>query len=366
MPHPTLTIRDLKLTPVVVPVPRPLVTKVVTVERAPLLLLDLETEEGVTGRAYLFGYLPTGPRHFASVLRDVIERVKGQPVAPAQQFDRLRRAFTLMGHEGIAAMALSGFDMAAWDALARAAELPLARFLGGTTDPINAYNSNGMGIIEPGAAAEEVLELRDEGGFDMVKVRMGRDRLEDDLAVFDAVRDAVGEDFRLLVDFNMSLDTMEAIRRGHALDERDCYWIEEPVIYDDWQGQAEIAAQVATPIQIGENFYGPAAMARALEARAMDYAMPDVMRIGGVTGWLRAMALAEAAKMPMSSHLFPEVSAHLLAVTPTRHYLEYMNWADPVLAEPYAVENGHLVIPDRPGIGLDWDPDAVEKYRIAD
>jgi mandelate racemase len=357
-----LTLRALTLTPVVVPVPRPLVTKVVTVTQAPMLLIDLETEEGVTGRAYLFGYLAGGPRYFAPLLEDIGAMLKGQPLAPAQQFDNLTRAFGLMGKEGIAAVAIAGFDMAAWDALARAADLPLARFLGGTTDPVKAYNSNGLGIIEPAAAAEEAIALRDEGGFDMVKLRMGRDRLEDDLEVFDTVREAVGDDLRIPVDFNQSLDNIEAARRGRALDERDVYWIEEPVQYDDWAGQSKLAAETATPIQIGENFWGPAAMARALDEQAMDYVMPDVMRIGGVTGWLRAMALAEAARMPLSSHLFPEISAHLLAVTPTRHYLEYMNWADPILAEPYKIKDGHLHMPDRPGVGLDWDKAAVKKY----
>lgn len=364
MTPPRLTFRSLTLTPVVVPVPRPLVTKVVTVERAPLLLIDLETEEGVTGRAYLFGYLPEGLSFILPVMRAIEARLTGQPIAPAQQFDQLTRAFGLLGHEGITAAAIAGYDMAAWDALSRAADLPLARFLGGTTDPLKAYNSNGLGIIEASAAADEALELLAEGGFDTVKARVGRDRLADDIAVLRAIRQAVGDDVNLPVDFNQSLDVVEAKRRGHAFDDEGIYWIEEPLVYDDWAGQASLAAEIATPIQIGENFWGPAAMARALAVGAMDYVMPDVMRIGGVTGWLRAMALAEAARMPMSSHLFPEISAHLMAVTPTRHLLEYMNWADPILAEPYRIEAGHIVIPDRPGTGLDWDPDAVARWRV--
>jgi len=359
-----LTFRSLTLTAVRPPVPRPLITKVVTISEAPLLLIDLETEEGITGRAYLVGYMPGGPRFFAPVLRDIEARLKGQPLAPARQFAELVDAYTLMGRQGIATVAISGFDMAAWDAIARAHGVPLAELLGGRPDPVKAYNSNGLGIIEPQAAAEEALALLAEGGFGMVKARVGRDRLADDLAALDAIRDAIGPDIRLPVDFNQSLDVPEAIRRGHAFDERDIYWIEEPVVYDDLAGQARIAADVATPIQIGENLYGPRHVADVLAAGAADYLMPDAMRIGGVTGWLRAAALADAAAVPLSSHLFPEFSAHLLNVTPTRHYLEYMNWADPILAEPYAVRDGHVHIPDRPGVGLEWDAAAVRKYRI--
>lgn len=364
MTHPALTLRKLDLTPLVVPVPRPLVTKVATIENAPILLVDLETNEGVTGRSYVCGYLPDSLAMLIPVMRALETRLIGQPIAPAQQFDTLTRGFGLLGHEGLTAIAVSTYDMAAWDALARAADQPLARFLGGTTDPIKAYNSNGLGLIEADAAADEALELLTEGGFDTVKARVGRDRLSDDLQVLRAIRDAVGADINLPVDFNQSLDIVEAKRRGHAFDREEIFWIEEPVVYDDWAGQAEMTAEIATPVQIGENFWGPAAMARALEIGAMDYVMPDVMRIGGVTGWLRAMALAEAAKMPMSSHLFPEISAHLLAVTPTRHLLEYMNWADPILAEPYRIQGGHIHIPDRPGVGLDWEPEAVARYRV--
>jgi len=105
-------------------------------------------------------------------------------------------------------------------------------------------------------------------------------------------------------------------------------------------------------------------MAQALAARACDFCMPDAERIGGVTGWMRAAALAQAAGMEMSSHLFPEVSCHLLAVTPTCHWLEYMNWADPILQEPLAVNKGFIAIPEQPGIGMRWNEDAVKRYAL--
>ena len=153
----------------------------------------------------------------------------------------------------------------------------------------------------------------------------------------------------LMVDFNQGLNQADALARCHAIDGQGLAWIEEPVVYDDLDGYARLAADLATPLQIGENFYGPRDLHRALQAKACDLVMPDFMRIGGVTGWLRAAPIAAAAGIPISTHLYPEVAAHMLRVSETAHWLEWQNWADPILQAPYAVRDGMLEIPDRPG-----------------
>ncbi len=344
-----LTIRDITVRSVLVPLARPLATRVVTIEQAPLLLLDLQTEEGVTGRTYLFGYTARGSVHMAALLHDILAMTRGDRVAPVDLFAKATKGLTLMGRQGLAAMAVSGFDVACWDALAQAA---------------GVYNSNGLGLIAPEAAAEQAQALLAEGGFEAVKIRLGRATLAEDLAALRAVRKAVGDNVLLPCDFNQGLSVAEAVRRGRALDGEGVHWIEEPIVYDDLEGCAKIAREVATPIQIGENFYGPRAMAEAIAARAADYMMPDLERIGGVTGWLRAAALAEAANIELSSHIFPEVSCHLMAVTPTRHLLEYVDWAAPILADPLRVENGQVEIPDVPGTGVAWNEDAVAKFEV--
>lgn len=361
----TLTIRGMTVRSVLVPVRRPLVTRIVTIERVALLLIDLETEEGITGRSYLFGYTERGTAHMAALLMDILALTKGDAVVPADIFAKARKGLTLLGHQGLTAMAISGFDIACWDAVAQARGQPLVTLLGGAPGPVAAYNSNGLGLIAPEAAAEEALDLVAEGNFKMVKVRLGRETLADDIAAVRAVRRAVGDDVALPVDFNQGLDVAEAIHRGRALDEEGVYWIEEPIVYDDLEGCARIAREVATPVQIGENFYGPEDLSRALAAGACDFVMPDLERIGGVTGWLRAAAVAEDADVKVSSHIFPEVSAHLLAVTPTRHWLEYVDWAAPILETPLAVADGHVLIPDTPGTGVSWNEDAVGKYQVA-
>jgi mandelate racemase len=157
----------------------------------------------------------------------------------------------------------------------------------------------------------------------------------------------------------------EARRRVQLLDGEGLHWIEEPTLADDHAGHALIRQHARTAIQIGENWWGPHEMALALAAGACDLGMPDAMKIGGVTGWQRAAALAEAAGLPVSSHLFPEVSAHLLAATPTCDWLEFVDWAAPILQQPLAVRDGHVAAPDLPGIGIAWDEAAVTRYRVA-
>ena len=355
--HP-LTIRSITTRAVDVPLRRPLATKIGAFDTTPFLLIDLVTEEGVTGRSYLFGYRPKGARLLAAVLEEIEAMVQGRPCTPATLYDELVRGLSLYGPQGIAFKAISGFDMAAWDACARAADLPLAAFLGGTPGPVRAYNSNGLGLMAPDAVAAQAVELLD-GGFRAMKIRFGRDRVDDDIAAFEAVRAAVPDDCRLMSDFNQGLSRREALRRLPLLDDLGLVWFEEPVAYEDLDGCRELRETVATPIQIGENFYGPADLQAAVDAEAADFVMPDAQRIGGVTGWLRAAAIAHTARLPVSTHLFPEVSSHLMRVTPGAHWLEYVDWASPFLAEPLVVRDGHAQVTTAPGTGIEWDEDAV-------
>ena len=329
---PLLTIRGIRTSAVEVPMKFPLGTSGATVQSAPLLLIDLETEDGITGRTYLFCYRPSIPRAIDVVLRDAVSVVKGEPLAPLDIGAKLARRFALVGVASVVRMALSGLDAALWDALAVAAGLPLATFLGAKPKPIPAYNSSGLGLMSPEAAADEAEKLL--AGFLSVKLRLGHPNLEQDLAVTRAVRKRLPDAIELPVDYNQALTVAEAIRRGRALEGEGVAWLEEPIRHDDYAGNATVARALAVPVQIGENFNGPEAMIEALAARACDYVMPDAARIGGVSGWIQAAGIAAAHGIEMSSHLLPEISAHLLAASPTCHYLEYVDWADAILEEP--------------------------------
>lgn len=363
MTPPKLTVRNIRAVGVKVPMTYVLGTSQQALREAPLLLVDLETEEGVTGRAYQFCYLPAAAPAIVVMLEEVLRTVKGDAVAPVELWDKLAKRFKLIGVQGIVRMAMAMFDVACWDALAKAAGMPLASYLGGTLHPVPAYNSCGLGLMAPAAVADEAEKLL-AGGFKALKLRLGYPTLEADLAAVRAARSRVPDDIKLMVDYNQALTVQEAIRRGRALDGEGAYWVEEPIRHDDFPGCAEIVRALSTPVQMGENFSLVHDMERALAAQSCDFVMPDLERIGGVTGWQRAGELARARGIRMSSHLYPEVSAHLLTVTPTAHWLEYVDWAHPLLAEPLRIADGNAVISSRPGNGLEWNEDAVRRFRM--
>jgi mandelate racemase len=363
MNAPQLTLRAVRAVAVEVPMTFALGTSAMTVRTAPLLLIDVQTEEGITGHAYLFCYLPAAAPAIAALLDEVLRTVKGDRLAPTDLWDKLARRFRLIGVQGIVRMAMAGFDVACWDALAKAAGKPLVTLLGGTPRGIPAYNSCGLGLMASAAVADEAEKLLD-GGFKALKLRLGYATLQEDLAAVRAVRKRIPADVAIMTDYNQALSVAEALRRGRALDDEGVYWIEEPIRHDDYRGAARLTRELATPVQIGENFSLSYGMQESLAAHASDYVMPDLERIGGVTGWMRAAALASAHGVEMSSHLFPETSAHLLALTPTCHWLEYVDWANAILAEPLRIVDGAAVIPERPGTGVSWNEDAVKRFQI--
>ena len=354
-----LTFKGIRARAVVLKLRRPVAARIATITDWPLILIDLYTNEGVVGRSYLEPYTPKTMRYLVPALHDFGDILKGRRVTPVELYELARKSLHFVGYQGLSMIAVSGLDMAAWDALARAAGMPLCVLLGGSVGPVKTYNSNGLWLKEPAAVAAEAIELRDEGGFAGLKLRLGRERIGDDLAALEAVRKAVGDDMQLMVDFNQGLHLGEALQRCHMIDDLGLAWIEEPIVYDNMDGYIQLTAELKTPIQIGENFYGPRDLHVALQRKACDFVMPDFMRIGGVTGWLRAAAIAGTAGVPMSTHLYPEVAAHVMRVTETAHWLEWQDWADPILQKPYDIRDSLLHIPDVPGIGLEWNEDVV-------
>jgi len=358
---PPLTIRAIRATPVLVPMTYPLGTSAATVREAPLLLVDLETHEGITGHAYQFCYRAAAAPAIATFLNDILDAVAGERLVPADIWARLSKRYTLIGVQGVVRMAMAMVDVASWDALAQAAGVPLARLLGADPRPVRAYNSNGLGLMDTAALADEAEKLL-AGGFRAVKLRLGYPTLEGDVAAVRAVRNRVGDAIAVMADYNQALSVPEAIRRACALDSEGVFWIEEPIRHDDFAGCADVATAATTPVQIGENFSQVYDMEKALAARSCDLVMPDLERIGGVTGWQRAAALAEQARLPLSSHLYPEVSAHLLAATPTADWLEYVDWMNPLLTEPLSIAGGYAIVGAAPGSGLSWNPEAVRHF----
>ena len=358
MSESTLTIRSLTARAVAAPLARPLRTASGDVPVSPLLLIDVASEEGPAGRAYVFGYTTLALRALKAFVDDLAEALRGRPAHPAAVARELAARFRLMGRQGLVGMALSGLDMALWDLRGRALQRPVVELLGGEAAPVPAYDS--YGIVDPVADAP-ALERSVEQGFRAIKVKVGAGDLDWDVRNLAGVREVIGPDVRLMIDYNQSLTAPEALRRIRALARFDLEWVEEPVPAEDLAGHARVRAGSPVPIQTGENWWFGHDMAHALAAGACDFCMPDLMKMGGVTGWLGAVGQAAAAAVPVSSHLFVEASAHVLPVTPLAHYLEYLDLAGAVLDDPPRPVAGRVAARG-PGLGLDWDEAAVARY----
>ena len=325
---------------------------------AALVLVDVRDADGVEGHAYLRTYTPVALRALAVLLDDLGPLVRGLPADPAAVRARLRAEFKLLGERGLVGAAIAGIDMALWDVAAQRAGQPLAALLGADRTTVPAYAS--LHAMRPDAAAAEA-EKALAAGFGAIKVKVGRGDLGADLEVVRALRAVAGDGVPIMVDYNQSLSVDEAIARAQALDAEGVAWIEEPTRADDFVGHARIAAATDLPVQLGENWQGPADLERSVAARACDLAMPDAMKIGGVTGWREAAAIAADAGLPVSSHTFVEYSVHLLAASPSAHWLEHLDHAAPILLQPLEVVAGEARVSQRPGAGIEWDEAALRR-----
>jgi mandelate racemase len=355
----TPKVEAIRVRAVRVPMTEPHRTASGVVGESPLVLVDVGTDEGVAGHGMVFTYTPAALGPTAELIRNLEPLVKGEALAPAELEQKLARRFRLLGTQGLVGIALAAIDMALWDALARVHGVSLVRLLGGVEKPLRPYGAVGYDGVAGSAAAAEQLAKR---GFTGLKAKIGYPTVGEDVAVVRAMRKAAGDDIAIMVDYNQCLTPAEAVERVRYLDEEGLAWVEEPTLAHDYAGHALVARAARTPIQCGENWWGTLDMQHAIDAQASDLVMPDVMKIGGVTGWLRAAALAQARGLPVSNHLWPEISARLLCCTPTAHWLEYADWWNPILSEPLEVQNGVAEVSRSTGTGITWNEDAVSRF----
>jgi mandelate racemase len=354
-----IRIAGLRVRGVVVPLETPHVTASGVLTESPLVLTDVHTDSGTVGHSMVFTYNRVALKPTADLVRNLEPLVSGDTLAPTAVEEKLARRFRLLGTQGLVGIALAAVDMALWDALARYHGVSLMHLLGGAARPLKAYGAVGYEGVEGSAKTAENWARQ---GFAGVKAKIGYPTVREDLAVIRSIREAVGPSMSIMVDYNQCLTPAEAADRARYLDREDLTWIEEPTLAHDYAGHAAVAKAAATPIQCGENWWGVLDLQHALDAGASDYVMPEVMKIGGVTGWMRAAALAHAKSVPVSSHLWPEISAQLLCCAPTAHWLEYATWWNPILAEPLRIERGAPVVDGVLGGGVAWNHAAIERF----
>ena len=345
------------------PLPRPLKTSIHDIRAVDTVLVELRGDGGAVGSGYCFAFGEHRGRALQALVEDLAPLYEGQDARSTRAlFDRAWRSINFLGHAGVAVMALAALDTACWDLAAQAAGLPLWRFLGAAHNRVPTYASSGLWLDRSiDELIAEATAFR-AAGHRAMKMRLGRSH-DEDLARARALRQALGPEVRLLADVNQGWDVATAIRTGKALEEIGLYWLEEPVSYEDLEGSARVAAALDTPIASGESEYGWLGMKRYLDARAADILMPDLQRMGGVTGYLRAVELCESYQWPVSSHLFVEVSGPVLATAPHAMLLEHMDWWETLFDDRLAIVEGAVVLPDRPGIGLGLNRAALTRYR---
>jgi len=344
---------------VLVPMPEPHRTASGVIEASPLVLLSVMTDQGVQGHSITFTYTPAALKPTAELMKNMEPLVAGQALAPAALSERLHARFRLLGTQGLVGMALAGIDMALWDALARSQQLPLHALLGAAPKPVACYGGVGYDGANDSAQAAERWARK---GLKGVKAKIGYPTLAEDIAVVRAIREAVGPQLAVMVDYNQSLTPGEARSRLEALDGEGLHWIEEPVLAHDYAALVQLGQRVRTPLQAGENWWGPLDFRHAFNAGVREHVMPDVMKCGGVTGWLAVSAMAQVYGTAVSSHLWPEVSAQLLSATPTAGWLEYTDWWNPILKSPLKLREGFADLDGVLGSGVEFDDDAIRKY----
>jgi mandelate racemase len=344
-----------------VPLAEPHRTASGMIDASPLVLLTIATDEGVLGHSITFTYTPAALKPTAQLMKNIEPLALGQALEPAALSDKLHTRFRLLGTQGLVGMALAGIDMALWDALARSRGMALHALLGFAAKPVPCYG--GIGYDGADGTARAASEWARKG-LRGVKAKIGYPTLAEDLQVIRAMREAVGPAVALMVDYNQSLSPVEARHRLAALDREDLTWVEEPVLAHDYAALARLAQGARTPLQAGENWWGPLDFRHSFDAGVRDHVMIDVMKAGGVTGWQRVAAMAQAHGTAVSSHLWPEISAQLLMASPTAQWLEYADWWNPILKVPLRLNEGLADVEGVIGSGVEFDESAVTRYSV--
>ena len=356
-----LVVKELRVRTVRIPIRDPLETGGGSFASWPVVLLDLYTSAGIVGHAYLGCFRPFALAPLAQILHGFDESLTGMAVQPRSLGRRLKAEARLVGVQGFVASAIALVEIAAWDVVAKAANMPLAALLGAAPTPLPVYKT--ITSMDPAKARHMAADAID-AGYGGVKLKLGASAAKD-LDLVRGVREVVGESFPIMGDYNQALTVPEAIERIRRLDEERLTWIEEPTAADDIDGHVSIASQVRTPLQLGESWTSVREAARNARAGTSVYVMPDLVRIGGVSAWLEAATLAGVSGTPISAHAFIEVSAHLLPTCGNAHWLEHVGLVDPILADVVAPSDGCYTATDRPGLGIEWNEAAIARFAVS-
>lgn len=344
-----------------VPLKHPVETAAGSFASSPLVLIDLADSDGVTGCCYIRCYNKLVWPACGRLAKDLASALIGHPAQP-DSVRHLYQECRLIGSTGLVRMCLGAIDVALWDCEAKRRGQNLRGCLGLEPEALRAYKT--VRAMEPGAAALEAGQIAEEG-FEVVKIKLGGGDLEEDLHVARSVRSVIGGDIGLLADFNQSLSVSEAQRRIAALTPFALKWVEEPTDCHDLSGNALITSMQAAPVQLGENWYYSSEVLANVEAHTSNLAMFDLARIGGVSGWTEAREICRRGGLAVSSHAYPEVSAHLLTEAGGEALLEYSPAPGSVLEDPVTLKNGRYAASPDAGTGMRWNERALIRLGVS-
>ncbi len=347
---------------VLVPMVPPVISKSGRFDAMPYVLVDVHTDSGLRGIAYLWTFSSHGSRAVLAAMRELDAMARGMnPLEPGEIWKKSWKKLAQWGHGGIAVLAIAGLDIACWDILGKHQRQSVGEMLGGKATAIEAYHSGGLWMIEDLKKLEaEARDIR-RAGFKRAKMRVGRETLSEDFAAIEAVYRGMGEDAELMVDANSSWTREHAARWAKEAERYGLLWIEDPLDQDDLEGHAALNASSSTPVCFGEKAFGPHEHRRILDMKANTFHMPDLQRVGGVTPWVEVHDHAARLGTPICSHMFPEFSVQVMSAAPTGKYLEYMDWCHGLFNEQPVVKDGRVEVSARPGFGLSWNEELVGK-----
>ena len=330
-------------------------------------LVKLRTDSGIEGIGVtLYGGRLKRALHAA--IEDLAAAVVGEDPMRIEAILAKLRTGDAGGPGGIYTLALSAIDTALWDIRGKALDLPLWKLLGGHRDRVPTYASGSLRRGLSDEQAQRAAQTLLEKGFRSMKTQMalpGDPTPAEELRRVRAVREAIGPDIPLMCDINQRWRPEQAIDIGRRVEEAGIglYWLEDVTAVDDYAGLARVTAALSTPVAGGEYLWGIVPFRHMIEARSVDIVMVDIARVGGITPWMKVAAMAEAFNLPIVSHVMPEVLCHLVAACPHGLTVEYMPWMLALYEETPAIENGELVLPTKPGLGLTLDEKAIKAFR---
>lgn len=354
----TDSIAWIKLSLIVLPLKGPISdAKVLTGRQKPLtevafLFVEIATRQGHSGIGFSYSKRAGGRGQYAHA-KEIADTLLGEdPNDIARLWDKLVWAGASVGRSGMAIQAIAAFDIALWDLKAKRAGLPLAKLLGAHRDSVRCYNTSGGFLSSP---LEQVLDNITQAvkrGIGGIKIKVGQPDPMLDLARVQAVRQHVGDSFPLAVDANQQWDRPTAQRFGRILEQFNLLWIEEPLDAYDAQGHAALAAMLDTPIASGEMLTSVAEHWELIRHGAVDFIQPDAPRVGGITPFLKIMALADQHGLKMAPHFAMEIHLHLAAAYAREPWVEHFDWLDPLFNERLEIRDGRMIVPNRPGLGI--------------